>query len=214
MVRKLSDHGSSRKRNVDSEETRLWEKMIGDVKPLNGEHRRVAPKVMPVNPRRSVTRDNGARAGYGSGSDMDALASTQSRVSPSRQSPVKHVEGAQPHVLDRKNLRRIGKGRISIDDRIDLHGMRQGEAYTALLQFLRRGQVAQFKTVLVITGKGKFKSERSENWMDDRDVGVLRREVPNWLKSDELEDVVLGFSNALPQHGGNGALYVRLRRGR
>jgi len=192
--------------------------MTGDVKPLDAVHRRVAPKVSPkvtpANLHRGVTRDNGARASYGGGLEPDALAPTQSRVSPSRQSPVKHVEGTQPHVLDRKNLRRIGNGRISIDDRIDLHGMRQSEAHNALLQFLRRGQAAQFKTVLVITGKGKFKSERSENWMDDRDVGVLRREVPNWLKSDELEDVVIGFSNALPQHGGNGALYVRLRRGR
>jgi DNA-nicking Smr family endonuclease len=43
---------------------------------------------------------------------------------------------------------------------------------------------------------------------------VLRRVVPHWLRLPELRALVLGFEEAAPQHGGAGALYVRLRRRR
>jgi DNA-nicking Smr family endonuclease len=62
--------------------------------------------------------------------------------------------------------------------------------------------------VLVITGKGA----RSDDFTADR--GVLRRQVPLWLKSAELRDYVIGFDAAHAAHGGEGALYVRLRRKR
>jgi len=210
MVRKLSDNQSERKRNIKSEEADLWAEITGDVKPLDGSHKAVAPTVVPKITAKLHKRGLGSidvSVGANSGSIYPP-------VSTASQLPIKKTVNSEPVSLDRKNMRRIGKGRITIDDRIDLHGMRQSEAHRALLRFLRNAQLEQFKTVLVITGKGRLKTERSENWMDDRDVGVLRREVPDWLKSDELQDIVLGFSNALPQHGGSGALYVRLRRAR
>jgi DNA-nicking Smr family endonuclease len=43
---------------------------------------------------------------------------------------------------------------------------------------------------------------------------VLRRQVPHWLKLPELRDYVIGFESAHIAHGGEGALYVRVRRAR
>jgi DNA-nicking Smr family endonuclease len=60
--------------------------------------------------------------------------------------------------------------------------------------------------LLVITGKGTRSAEEER--------GVLRRQVPLWLRSPQLRETVLGFETAGPAHGGEGAFYVRLRRAR
>ena len=105
--------------------------------------------------------------------------------------------------LDRKTKQKIARGRDSIDARLDLHGHTQVEAHDALLRFLRRTQSKGCRVVLVITGKGG----RGEN-----DRGVLKRAVPLWLAMPEFRGMVIGFDAAAISHGGEGALYVRLRK--
>ncbi len=108
--------------------------------------------------------------------------------------------------LDRRLRQRLARGRAGIDARIDLHGLTQAEAHDALMRFLRVSRAEGARIVLVITGKGLRGS--------DADRGVLRRQVPLWLKSPTLRETVLGFESASPVHGGEGAFYVRLRRAR
>ena len=91
---------------------------------------------------------------------------------------------------------------------VDLHGLRQAEAHDRLIGFLQRARAAGHGLVLVITGKGGAGGAL----FDER--GVLRRAVPHWLSRPDLRPLVLGFETAAPQHGGAGALYVRLRRAR
>jgi DNA-nicking Smr family endonuclease len=40
----------------------------------------------------------------------------------------------------------------------------------------------------------------------------LKRNVPRWLGGHELGSLVVGYTTAHIRHGGEGALYVRLRR--
>jgi DNA-nicking Smr family endonuclease len=108
--------------------------------------------------------------------------------------------------LDRRLRQRLARGRSGIDARIDLHGLTQADAHDALLRFLRVARAEGARIVLVITGKGTRGS--------DLERGVLRRQVPLWLKSPALREAVLGFEPATPVHGGEGAFYVRLRRAR
>ena len=108
--------------------------------------------------------------------------------------------------LGQKFRRKLARGTEPIEARIDLHGMTQREAHAALARFLHRAQAEGAKTVLVITGKG-LRGEGSER-------GVLRRQVPLWLRLPELRAIVLGFEDAHIGHGGEGALYVRIRRSR
>jgi len=110
--------------------------------------------------------------------------------------------------IDRRLKQRLARGREAIDATIDLHGLTQAEAHAALAHFLRRSRAAGARLVLVITGKGA----RSDDFAADR--GVLRRQVPLWLRSAELRDYVIGFDAAHAAHGGEGALYVRIRRKR
>ena len=112
--------------------------------------------------------------------------------------------------LERRTLLALRRGKRAVDAVIDLHGMRQAEAHGTLLAFLRRSQAAGHAVVLVITGKGGAGSGGGP--FEER--GVLRRMVPHWLRLPDLRSLVLGFDEASPQHGGSGALYVRLRRRR
>ncbi len=106
--------------------------------------------------------------------------------------------------LDRRTAERLRRGKMKIDGRLDLHGLKQDEAHETLVRFLQNGYERGHRCVLVITGKGR--SAGSE--------GVLKRRVPEWLTMAPLRDVILQTTPARPQDGGEGALYVLLRRRR
>lgn len=105
--------------------------------------------------------------------------------------------------LDRNLRRRLARGAEQIDGRIDLHGMTQEEAHGALIRFIESSQRAGRRTVLVITGKGGRGGGEGR--------GILRRAVPHWLAGRALQPLVVSFGPAHQSHGGDGALYVRLR---
>ncbi len=111
--------------------------------------------------------------------------------------------------LDRRQKQRLARGTETIDERIDLHGRTQSEAHTVLLGFLRRAQAQGARYVLVITGKGK---PNEAGFSEGR--GVLKRQVPLWLRLPEFRLLVLAVEDAHAAHGGEGALYVRLRKAR
>jgi DNA-nicking Smr family endonuclease len=109
----------------------------------------------------------------------------------------------QPTTLGRRLKQRVARGKEAIDARLDLHGFTQSEAHSALLRFLRQANAQHARLVLVITGKGR-----------GGEIGVLRRRVPQWLRLPEFSELVVGFEDAHITHGGEGALYVRVRRTR
>lgn len=119
-----------------------------------------------------------------------------------------------PALYDRREARKLAAGRVDIDARIDLHGMRQREAHGALNAFLAHAQARGYRHVLVITGKG---TRRSDPEADDfpataAEPGVLRRALPQWLDGAALRTVVVSYTQAAARHGGEGAFYVRLRK--
>jgi DNA-nicking Smr family endonuclease len=123
-----------------------------------------------------------------------ATASPAAAIKPKTQ----HVS----HVLDDQTLNKLAKGRLPIEGRVDLHGMTQDEAYSLLFSFLHRAHAGGIRYVLIITGKG------SSSGGD----GVLRRAVPAWLSTPAFRPLVSSHDHAARNHGGSGALYVRLRR--
>jgi DNA-nicking Smr family endonuclease len=126
---------------------------------------------------------------------------------PAAKSATKPASKPAPPVvgLDRRQKQRLARGTESIDGRIDLHGKTQSEAHAALLGFLRRAQAAGARYVLVITGKGGASAGER---------GILKRQVPMWLRLPEFRLHVLAVEDAHAAHGGEGALYVRVRRAR
>ena len=106
------------------------------------------------------------------------------------------------HPLERPIKRKIAKGRLALEARIDLHGMIQSEAHGFLLGFLIRAHERGLRHVLVITGKGT--SLGSD--------GALKRAVPLWFSLPEFRPLISSYEPAARNHGGDGALYVRLAR--
>ncbi|QGM97081.1 Smr/MutS family protein [Methylocystis parvus] len=123
--------------------------------------------------------------------------------------PVPHLDRPPPPKpptplveIDHRTRVKIKRGRLDVSAKLDLHGLRQDEAQRALNAFLRRAQADGAKVAIVVTGKGLSREEG----------GILRRVVPMWLQAPNLRDVVVGFGEAARHHGGEGALYVQIRR--
>lgn len=110
---------------------------------------------------------------------------------------------------DASSHRKVRRGKLDIEARIDLHGMRQPEAETALAGFLARCRSAGMRCVLVVTGKGR-PVDPGEDFITPQ-AGVIRRRLPEWLAGPHLRPHVAGVAAAHPRHGGAGASYVLLK---
>jgi DNA-nicking Smr family endonuclease len=183
---------SPRRRSLSEEERALWESVARQVKPL-----RKKPRLGKAT----------GKAALGATDPPTRPASSPRPIS-SQQAP-KPSKPAMPPLapLGRRERSKLSRGRSEIDARLDLHGMTQSRAHRALLGFLHNAHHDGHTFVLVITGKGKVGGGEAER-------GVLRRQVPQWLSSPELRALVVGFEEAHVGHGGEGALYVRIRRAR
>ncbi len=186
------------RRRLSDEEAALWQGVTRSISPLRRLlKRRAAPEAAEPEPRQPKKRS--AQAVKSSGKSSPLV------VPPSPPKPA-----AQPPLapLTRKLKQRIARGTHAIDGRLDLHGFTQAEAHDALLHFLRGRQARGARLVLVITGKGA----RGGDPYAER--GVLKRMVPLWLGQPDFRSLVIGFETAAIGHGGEGALYVTLRRER
>ncbi|PDT36721.1 DNA mismatch repair protein MutS [Rhizobium sp. M10] len=106
------------------------------------------------------------------------------------------------HPLEKPVKRKIAKGRLALEARIDLHGLVQSEAHVILLDFLIRAHERGMRHVLVITGKGSSMGS----------AGALKRAVPLWFSKPEFRYLISSYEQAAQHHGGEGALYIRLAR--
>jgi DNA-nicking Smr family endonuclease len=183
-----------RKRALSEEERTLWESVAKQIKPLRRRPR--APKA-PIE-EHSVTTKSASSA-------KSSPAARPAKIARPDKPPVPPVPPLAP--LGRRERSQLSRGRKEIDARVDLHGMTQTRAHRALLAFLQRANSDGLRFVLVITGKGRTLGPESER-------GVLRRQVPEWLNLPEFRALVVGFEEAHIGHGGEGALYVRVRRAR
>lgn len=119
--------------------------------------------------------------------------------------------------VDKRMKRKLGRGQMEIDARLDLHGKTKAQAHRILKSFISNAQARGHRTVLVITGKGGEGLAR--HTLHSHDVvhtpertGILMREVPQWLNEPDFANMVVGYQPAHPKHGGGGALYIRIRR--
>lgn len=177
-----------KRRRLSEEDKRLWAKVTAEVKPLAP-----PPDLDAPTAQDAVTPPPAAE---------DTAKSADGPPSLPKQKPKPTERHLRPTgSIDRRTLRKLARGTMHIDARIDLHGMTQDEAHAALVRFVEQSVARRRRFVLVITGKGSGGEGR----------GVLRRAVPHWLDGRELARHIVGYRPAQPPHGGDGALYVRLR---
>ena len=189
----MGPRDGNRRRPLSREERVLWKAVTQSIAPL---------RALPA------TDDDEPEA--------EAAAAAAPKVRPARNAaktqpvvlPAPAKPAAPPPLAPRgrRMTQRAARGKAAIEGRRDLPGPTQSEAHGALLRFLRAAVAREARLVLVITGKGKRESEGGR--------GVLKRQVPQWLALPEFRALVVGFEDAHLTHGGEGALYVRLRRAR
>ena len=179
-----------RKRGLSEEERALWESVAKQVKPLRKRHR-VKPPAVSAAPETNAAPNS---------------AASPKHAAPPRIAVAPKAEPPPLAPIGRRERSHLSRGRKEIDARLDLHGMTQTRAHRALFGFLQRAHHDGLTFVLIITGKGKIGAETER--------GVLRRQVPQWLGLPEFRSLVVGFEEAHIGHGGEGALYVRVRRAR
>ncbi len=166
-----------RARKLSALDLELWSAITADVKPFRD--RPVVPKPAPAPAARSA----------------DTMTAPRPAPSP-------HKRADPPMTLDETTRRKLQRGQLDVDVKLDLHGLRQQEAHAALHDFLHHARARGARLAIIVTGKGFGRA----------DGGVLRRLAPLWLQGPGLRDIVVGFGEASRRHGGEGALYVRLRR--
>ena len=182
------------RRKLSSDERTLWYGVTRSIVPFPNRRADDAEDAAPVPPKAKPKLKAAPKA-------VSAIAAPVAPRSAPRPEPRQ-----TPVTLGRKAKRRLARGSDSIDGRLDLHGLTQAEAYDALFGFLRAARSRGARVVLVITGKGSIDAYEGR--------GVLKRQVPMWLRLPELRDYVVGFETAGHGHGGEGAMYVRLKRAR
>lgn len=182
----------ARGKKLSPEDRILWGKVartarpmpgrLDDLREFLGEDVPVAPKDEPPRPQAEVST---------------GVAEEQQGISLSNT-----PNGRHHYPLEKPVKRKLSKGHLALEARIDLHGMIQSQAHGFLLHFLLRAHERGLRHVLVITGKGT--SIGSD--------GALKRAVPLWFSLPEFRPLISSYEPAARNHGGDGALYVRLAR--
>ncbi|MCU4652294.1 Smr/MutS family protein [Roseibacterium sp. SDUM158016] len=193
-----------RKKGLSPEDRDLWDRVKRTARPLEP-HRAVKPA------KPSVTKAPPEKTPE----SQDLPPMKPFRLGETAM-PVQRNQPERPHHapprMQANTHRKMVRGKLKPEARIDLHGMTLSDAHPALIGFVSGAWDRGLRLVLVITGKGRGGFE------DDGPVpvrrGVLRRQVPHWLTAPPLGAMVLDITEAHQRHGGEGAFYVYLRRRR
>jgi DNA-nicking Smr family endonuclease len=168
---------------------------------LTAEELALWQNVMGVTPRRDEPRATRPAAAGPGQAPKPVPRRGAGAASVMRQTPA--LDPDRPIDLDRRSWLRLKRGQVIIEDILDLHGQTQDQAHGRLDRFLAEAQARRRRCVLVVTGKGRLETG-----------GVLRHMVPRWLNEGGNRARVLAYCPAQRHHGGDGALYVLVRRPR
>ena len=189
-------------RKLRPEEQRLWEKVADTTTPMRSADLVLTPTL--VLPASLKVRSAPAQLKL---TPFQIGAKSQHRLATAHISSVPNNN----LTMDAKSYGKLTRGKLDPEASLDLHGMTMSEAYPILQNFILSSSQLQRRLVLVITGKGKSKPDRG---IIPERHGVLRHNVPLWLRQSPLANSILEVTSAHQRHGGGGALYVYLRRKR
>ncbi|MBV1706836.1 MAG: Smr/MutS family protein [Hyphomicrobiales bacterium] len=182
-------------RQLRPEEIDLWLQVVAKIKRRNGAKLPTALMTLPLAPK--PARQPASKP-----------AAPRYVAEPYQAAPPAHQAPRSTHLptLDAPLRKQLKRGRAEIEGRLDLHGMRQEQAHQSLRHFIIGAQARGARVVMVVTGKGGSMAG------DVHERGILRRMTPFWLQAADLRPLIIGIEAAAPHHGGEGALYIHLRR--
>lgn len=198
------------KRGLSDDDKALWTRVAATAKPMD---RRGAPKITadedPVPPHslRATLSTTAERLPAFRIGEKAAFNTGPINHAPTLSARMAHA----PVKMDHGTHKRMIRGKLKPEGRLDLHGMTLSEAHPALIGFIFAAHEAEKRLVIVITGKGK---DRDSGGPIPIRRGILRHQVPNWLTAPPLGSMILDIREAHQRHGGGGAYYVYLKRRR
>ncbi len=172
------------------EDNILWQRVTQQVTPLSGRRHK-----LPLRLSTPAQLETCSKRGEVSEKSLQTEVLSPATV---RSQPIDLRLGDRAG-LDGRTQRRLFRGDVRIDRRLDLHGFTAAQAQIKLNSFIEDAAYSGCRCVLVITGKG---------------AGVLRNCVPDWLKRPPLMGMILALAEARQTDGGSGAYYVLIRRRR
>ncbi|MCL3881650.1 Smr/MutS family protein [Marivita sp. GX14005] len=187
------------RRRLRAEERELWNRVARSTRPLPGAARRESEAPKPPAPRAPKPEPMDLPKAFGIGAKPPRPASRITTPATAAPKPT----------MDKKTFGKMRRGKMVPEARIDLHGMTLDQAHPALSRFILASYSRGFRLVLVITGKGQRDDPHDPM---PRQRGVLKRQVPMWLRMAPLNTAVLDVTEAHIRHGGGGAYYVYLRK--
>ena len=191
------------RRKLKSEEVELWRQIAKSATPLKLS-KNVNTVAKPQSKVAEVKNDQFQLNRFEIG-EKATQKSVQNDLKPS----ISTALDSAPVQMDYKSFKKMKRGKSTPEATFDLHGMTVAQAHSALIHFLMTSYTRNMRLVLVITGKGKFQKDTGPI---PRQVGILRHQVPQWLRMPPLRDKVLQVTEAHGKHGGSGAYYVYLRK--
>ena len=191
------------RRRLSEEERLLWETIAKTAKPLKPKAKTKPAAEAKLQPEASKPAPPGKMP-----KRAKAPPTPPPTPIPAPLRPAHELSHGLSTGIDKRQAERFRRGQTPIDGKIDLHGRTQQEAHDALHTFIMRAYRAGKRCLLVITGKGMTTKQGVAK------AGVLKENVPRWLNEPSLRRHVLAFAYARPEHGGEGALYVLLKRER
>ncbi len=196
---------SRRRGGLSPEDRDLWSRYARTTEPLNPAARPAPPASPPLRPPEAAPSSPAPVAPFAVG-QRARPRDTVHALAP----PLAAQVAAAPLSMDAKAHRRMKAGKLRPEGKLDLHGLTLDAAHPALVRFVLSAQAQGKRLVIVVTGIGKH---RDEGGPIPTRLGVLRHQVPQWLRLPPLAGVVLQITQAHRSHGGAGAYYLYLRRG-
>lgn len=180
-------------KSIEVPDRKLWEQVIKNVQPLKTQRMKIL--ILPNIPQEIIP--------------LPIVQPLRKKQIVEKQPVMRLQPKSQPSLsvgdlnqLDRSLQQKMKRGELTISATLDLHGLTQDKAIIRLTDFLNQAYDQQNRCVLVITGKGAKGLK----------AGVLQQEVPKWLNTQPLRSIILAFCYAQRNQGGQGALYILLKR--
>lgn len=176
---------------LSDEDKALFREFMRSVKPLEEQSKRVKvskPKP-PIRPKKTIRQEVQEKKEYYL-SDMIVDTVLSETI----------LSYAHPS-LSSQRFKALRNGAIPWEARLDLHGLKSESARDTLCQFIQGQAENNKRCILIIHGKGGYQGAPP----------VIKNLLNRWLPQFAE---VLAFHSALPRDGGNGAVYVLLKRNR
>lgn len=196
-----------RKSQLSQEDRALWREMTATVTPLEAKpsfsDKLGALPTAPNTPPEPLIAE----------SDKAGVTNNRPRIAkpkaqlpplsyPRAPAPPSYLKHGEAQGIDKRKLKRMQRGQLELQARLDLHGFTQSQAQAAVIEFLERCQAQGKRNVIIVTGKGLAKEGG----------GILRSRLPDWLNLSPNRERILSYDYSQPKDGGTGALYVVLRK--